>query len=271
MNDAERKQLIQKTFNTVATGYGGAPQRFFTLAAERLPAIFAFRGDEQVLDVACGTGIAACALAPYLPRGQVTGLDFSSGMLAQAQHYAQARALRNISLIEMDMQAISLPEHSFDAANCSFGLFFVSDMLTQLTHIASKVKSGGAVVCNAFFDTAFTPNVDLFLQRIKSYGVEPPEFSWKRVGSEDKFAALYHAAGLLDVKTVRADVSYRLANADEWWDVVWNAGFRGLVSQLSPEKLVQFKRDHLAEIQALNYGDGIPMNVQIVYAKGVVA
>ena len=271
MNDAERKLLIQKTFNTVAEGYGKAPQRFFTPAAERLPEIFAFRGDEQVLDVACGTGIAACALAPHVPRGQVTGLDFSSGMLAQARRNADARALHNIDFVEMDMQAITLPERRFDAANCSFGLFFVSDMLAQLMHIATQVKPGGVVVCNAFFDTSFSPNVDLFLQRIKHYGIEPPEFSWKRVGTEDKFAALYRAAGLLDVKTVRVDVSYMLAGADEWWDVVWYAGFRGLVNQLAPADLEQFKRDHLADIQALDQGQGIPMNVQIVYAKGTVA
>jgi len=271
MNDAERKQHIQKTFNTVAEGYGGAPQQFFTLAAARLPEIFALRGDEQVLDVACGTGIAACALAPHLPRGRVTGLDFSAGMLAQAHHNVRTRALRNIDFVEMDMQAMTLPERRFDAANCSFGLFFVSDMRAQLTHIATKVKSGGAVVCNAFFDTSFSPNVDLFLQRIKDYGIEPPEFSWKRVGSEDKFAALYRAAELLNVNTMRADVSYMLADANAWWDVVWYAGFRGLVSQLPPDKLEQFKKDHLADIQALDQGDGIPMNVQIVYAKGAVA
>ena len=271
MNDAERKQLIQNTFNTVAGGYGGAPQRFFTLAAARLPEIFALRGDEHLLDVACGTGIAANVLASHLPRGKVTGLDFSAGMLEQARRTTQACALDNLNFVEMDMQAMKLPERSFDAANCSFGLFFVSDMLTQLMHIASKVKSGGAVVCNAFFDTAFAPNVDLFLQRIKSYGIEPPEFSWKRVGSEDKFAALYRAAGLLNVKTVRADVSYTLATPDEWWDVVWNAGFRGLVNQLPIDKLTQFKYEHLADIQALDQGEGIPMNVQIVYAKGAVA
>ena len=271
MNDAERKQFIQKTFNTVAEGYGKAPQRFFTLAAERLPQIFAFRGDEQVLDVACGTGIAACAVAPHVPRGKVTGLDFSSGMLAQARNNALTRGLHNLDFVEMDMQAITLPERHFDAANCSFGLFFVSDMLAQLMHIATKVKPGGAVVCNAFYDTAFSPNVDLFLQRIKHYGVEPPEFSWKRVGSEDKFAALYRTAGLLDIKTVHADVGYMLADANEWWDVVWYAGFRGLVNQLAPADLEQFKHEHLAEIQALDQGNGIPMNVQIIYAKGTVA
>ena len=271
MDDAERKLHIQKTFNTVAEGYGGAPQRFFTLAAARLPEMFALRGDEHLLDVACGTGIATCALAPHLPRGQVTGLDFSAGMLAQARRHAQARSLHNIDFVEMDMQAITLPERRFDAANCSFGLFFVSDMLVQLRHIATKVKPGGAVVCNAFFDAAFSPNVDLFLRRIKEYGIEPPEFSWKRVGSEEKFAALYRAAGLHNVNTVRADVSYRLADADAWWDVVWYAGFRGLVNQLPADKLERFKAEHLADIQALDCGDGIPMNVQVVYAKGTVA
>ena len=270
MNETERKQHIRNTFNSVAEGYGGESQRLFTLAAARLPGMFAFRGHEQVLDVACGTGIATRALAPHLPRGHVTGLDFSSGMLAQANKNVQAAGLRNVDLVEMDMQAITLPERGFDAANCSFALFFVSDMRAQIAHIATRVKPGGAVVCNAFSDTPFSPNVDLFMERIGGYGIERPEFSLQRTGTEDKFAALYRAAGLQDVETVRADVSYMLPDANGWWDIVWYAGLRDPVSRLSPDELEQFKREHLAEIQALDQGHGIPVNAQVIYAKGVV-
>lgn len=272
MNETLRKQHLRKTFDTVAEGYGGSPsQRLFALAAAQLPEIFALRGDEQVLDVACGTGIATRALAPHLPHGRVTGLDFSSGMLAQAHKNAQADALRNVDFVEMDMQAITLPERRFDAANCSFALFFVSDMRAQLVHIATKVKPGGAVVCNAFSDEPFLPNVHLFMERIGRYGIERPEFSLQRTGTEDKFAALYRAAGLQDVETVRADVSYMLPDANGWWDIVWYAGLRAPLSQLLPDELAQFKREHLAEIQALDQGHGIPVNAQVIYAKGIVA
>lgn len=64
MDEQQRKQLIQNTFNTVASGYDNAAMRFFQKAAQCLPGIFNFRGNEQVLDVATGTGRAALAMTP---------------------------------------------------------------------------------------------------------------------------------------------------------------------------------------------------------------
>ena len=40
---------------------------------------------EEVLDVACGTGVVARAASRYMLRGHVTGLDLNKGMLAVAQ------------------------------------------------------------------------------------------------------------------------------------------------------------------------------------------
>jgi len=43
------------------------------------------RSDEEVLDVACGTGVVARLAASKVAPGQVTGLDLNAGMLAVAR------------------------------------------------------------------------------------------------------------------------------------------------------------------------------------------
>ena len=157
MDEQQRKAQLKKTFDTVAEGYGTTGMEFFHHAAAHLPRIFKLKGHEHVLDVASGTGIAATALAPHLPRGKVTGIDLSEGMLAQARARAQSQALDNIELHPMDMQNIGFDNAHFDAANCSFGLFFLPDMQSLLQHIASKVKSGGQVVACSFYQGSFGP------------------------------------------------------------------------------------------------------------------
>ena len=270
MNDLQRKAQIKQTFDTVAEGYGTMGMEFFHNAAARLPHIFKLQGHEHLLDVAAGTGIAATAIAPHLPRGKVTGIDLSEGMLAQARAHAQSQALDNIELHSMDMQNIDFDNAHFDAANCSFGLFFLPDMTSLLQHIASKVKTGGQVVACSFYQGSFEPNVDLFLERIQRYGVAPPPFTWKNISTEEQFHTLYTSAGLSDVQIYKHDIGYPLNDAEAWWRVIWYAGFRGLVAQLNETQLAQFKQEHLAEITALKTGRGIPLNVTALFASGRV-
>jgi ubiquinone/menaquinone biosynthesis C-methylase UbiE len=271
MDEQQRKAQLKKTFDTVAEGYGTTGMEFFHNAAAHLPRVLQLQGREHVLDVATGTGIAATAIAPHLPRGTVTGIDLSEGMLAQARARAQALGLSNIALHSMDMQHIGFEDAHFDAANCSFGLFFLPDMSGLLRHIAGKVKPGGQVVACSFYQGAFEPNIDLFLQRIQRYGVEPPAFTWKNICTEEKFHALYTGAGLRDIQLQRFDIGYPLPSAEDWWRIIWYAGFRGLVAQLSAAQLAEFKPAHLAEIDALKTAQGIPLQVSVLFASGRVA
>ena len=113
MDEHERKLHIKNTFNTVSEGYDNPALRFFINSAKKLPDIFQFKGDEQVLDVATGTGIAALELAGALPQGKVTGIDFSDGMLNQAKSKAAALQLNNTEFLHMDMQTIAFPRQPF--------------------------------------------------------------------------------------------------------------------------------------------------------------
>ncbi|MBI1282783.1 MAG: methyltransferase domain-containing protein [Thiobacillus sp.] len=270
MDEQQRKAQLKQTFDTVAEGYGSGGMAFFHNAAALLPHVFRLQGDERLLDVATGTGIAATAIAPHLPQGKVTGIDFSEGMLAQARARAQSLGLDNIELHAMDMQEIGFDDACFDAANCSFGLFFLPDMQGLLQHIASKVKPGGQVVVSSFCEGAFAPNVDLFLERIQRYGVAPPDFTWKKVCTEEQFQALFEGAGLRDVQVRRQQIGYPMDDAETWWRVIWYAGFRGLVAQLSEPDLARFKQEHLAEIAALHDGQGIPLDIPALFASGRV-
>ena len=113
--------------------------RFFPVSAYHLASLLKLKGDEHVLDVACGTGHAAIEIARRLPRGRVTATDFSPGMLEQARRKAAAGHVRNIEFLERDMTALGFSAGSFDIAVCAFGIFFVLDMETQLAHIAATV------------------------------------------------------------------------------------------------------------------------------------
>jgi len=131
--DEQAKTILKETFDTVSTGYDDKALRFFPASARNLASLLNLRGDEHVLDVACGTGHTSLAVAGQLRRGKVTAVDFSPGMLSQARRKAAEQNVGNIEFIEMDMQNLGFADNGFDIAVCAFGIFFVEDMETQLT------------------------------------------------------------------------------------------------------------------------------------------
>ena len=268
MDDAQRKEMLRETFDTVSEGYDTESLRFFSASAKHMAGLLKLRGDEQVLDVATGTGYAALAISQFLSEGYVTAVDFSPGMLDRARSNAASENIRNVEFLERDMQALgSLPDQ-FDIAVCAFGIFFVEDMDAQLLHIASTVKPGGRIMISNFQENYFQPLMGLFFKRLEARGIQMPPQTWKRISNEPGCRRLFEQAGLIEVRVEMKNQGYYLDSAEQWWDVVWNAGLRRMVAQLRPEDRKQFKREHLQEIEALRTDKGIWLDIGVLYTVG---
>lgn len=269
MDNQQQKTMLRETFNSVAGGYDSDALRFFTNSAAHMAALLNLKGGEHILDVACGTGNAAFAISPLLPEGKITAVDFSSGMLDQARSRAGELGVSNIEFLERDMQRLDFPDRTFDIAVCAFGIFFVEDMDAQLSHIVQMVRPGGRVMITNFEENYFYPLKELFFARLEKYGVQKPPQTWKRIAHEQGCRELFAKAGLQDIRVENKNVGYFLADTGQWWDIVWNAGFRRMVSRLSPEDQARFKREHLEEVGKLRTRDGIRLDVGVLFTTGV--
>ncbi|MDO9103317.1 MAG: methyltransferase domain-containing protein [Candidatus Nitrotoga sp.] len=268
MDMQERKYKIKETFNNAAEGYDKPALRFFSAAAEHLADSMRFAGNEHVLDVATGTGSVALACAQRLGAGHVTAIDLSDEMLAQAKAKAQKQQLSNLDFLCMDIEASNFTADSFDAACCGFGIFFLSDMEAGFNGIAKLVKPGGAIGISSFTGAVMEPLSQKFIERIFAYRITMPALSWKRLNSVEKIHTVYQSAGLEQLHTQTYQVGYHLAGFEEWWDILWYSGFRGLLSQLSSSDLASFRQAHQEEIELLVEAQGIWLNVEILISVG---
>ncbi|MEZ5540907.1 MAG: methyltransferase domain-containing protein [Pseudomonadota bacterium] len=270
LDETQRKQQIRKTFDTVARDYGRGASRFFHMSGELMAALLTLRGNESVLDVAAGTGATALPLARRLPQGRVVAVDFSSGMLEEATRSAAAQGLRNISFHSHDMMQLPFARHSFDHATCAFGLFFADDMGAALKTIAATVKPGGRVLVSGFRGDSFQPMAARCLNRLRAYGLEVPEtIAWQRMSEAVQLQEIFAQAGLDAMRIERRSIGYHIG-LDGWWDVVWNAGFRGLVEQLG-DRVAEFRREHLDELRPLCDDRGLWLEIEINYTSGTPA
>lgn len=271
MNAEQVKAILKDTFNTVADAYDHPSLRFFPASSRHLVDLLNLRGDEHVLDVATGTGHAALDLAARLQRGHVTGVDFSVGMLAQARRKAAARGGANVDFLEMDMQNLAFDDGRFDAALCAFGIFFVEDMEGVLARLAAKVRPGGTVaICN-FQKDYFFPLRQLLMDRLAANGIPLPPQTWERIASETGCRDLFASAGLRDIRVESRNMGYFLTDEQEWWNVVWNAGFRRMLHQLPAADIPRFREDHLREVAALKTPDGLRLDVGVLFTLGTKA
>lgn len=269
MDERQRKATPKQTFDTVSGGYDGGSLRFFPQSAQRMVALLDLRGDERVLDVACGTGHSALAAAQMVPNGRATGVDFSAGMLDQARRKAAAQGIGNVDFLERDMTALGFAADTFDVAVCAFGIFFVGDLDTQLAHVASVVKPGGKVMISSFQEGRyFHPLREMMLARLSAHAIALPPAIWQRVGNEAGCTALFDRAGLTNVRVEARNDGYYLDGAQRWWDVIRNAGLRRLVGLLPEDARERFQREHLEEVEALATKDGIWLDVGVLYIVG---
>jgi ubiquinone/menaquinone biosynthesis C-methylase UbiE len=116
------------------------------------------RPGEQVLDLACGTGVVTRLAAEKVgPTGHVTGLDLNAGMLAVARSLPPPPGA-TIQWVQGSAVAISLPDATFDAVVCQQGFQFFPDQPAALREMRRVLAPGGRV-CISVWKSAGPYNI----------------------------------------------------------------------------------------------------------------
>lgn len=100
------------------------------------------RGDERALDVGCGVGALALALAPYVR--EVVGVDPVPELLELARE--RVAELDNVAFVEGNGEALDFPRASFDLACTMRALHHIRRPELVVAELARVTRPGGIVV-----------------------------------------------------------------------------------------------------------------------------
>jgi phosphatidylethanolamine/phosphatidyl-N-methylethanolamine N-methyltransferase len=122
------------------TAFGGVSawgRRRAVAEVNRLPG-------RSVLEVGVGTGLA---LPRYLPEKHITGIDLSAEMLDRARQRVASERIGNVeSLQEMDAEATSFGDASFDIAVAMFVASVVPHPRRLMAEMRRVVRPGGHIL-----------------------------------------------------------------------------------------------------------------------------
>ena len=96
---------------------------------------------ERVLDVAAGPG--TLALQAAAAGAEVLAVDNAPAMIRRLRERARTRAATTVEGRVMDASALDLPDGSFDAVFCIFGIMLLPDPRAGLARMAAVLKPGG--------------------------------------------------------------------------------------------------------------------------------
>lgn len=102
----------------------------------------------KVLDVACGTGDFAIAIAKSsAPGSQITGVDLSEGMMAVGREKVAREGLQGkISMEQGDCEKLGFPDGTFDRVSVAFGVRNFEHLELGLREMRRVLRPDGKAV-----------------------------------------------------------------------------------------------------------------------------
>lgn len=234
-----------------------APLEVFTTAvAARLVSHAKIQAGQQVLDVACGTGVVAVTAAR---RGATaTGLDLTPKLLERARENAEIAGVK-IEYREGDAERLPFDDAAFDVVLSQFGHIFAPRPHVALAEMLRVLKPGGAIAFATWPPELFMGRMFAITARYAPPpppGVAPPT-QW----GDPTIVAERLGAAVTDLLFDRGTMSVPTLSPQHFRaNLERTAGplikLVGALSASDPQRLAQFRRDY-ENLVAEYYADNL--------------
>lgn len=146
-----RKRRVASDFDRVARGYdrlnalNPGYSKHLRWSAERL----GLEADARILDLCCGTGLSTAALRSVYPEAELTGMDASAGMLAQARYKP---GLEGVEWLQGDAMnpAAAGAAGPYDGILMAYGIRNVPDPDLCLQRVGALLADGGTLCLHEY-------------------------------------------------------------------------------------------------------------------------
>ena len=222
------------------------------------------QASDRIVDVACGTGVLAIAVAAFIESdSSVVGVDINDGMLDIAKSKAPEIDWRNAPA-----ESLPFEEASFNCALSQFGLMYFANQRTALREMMRVLQPGGLLVIVVWDRLENNPGLAAE-ERLwqQTFGEEEADNTPYSLGDKQILIKLFQDADLSDISINTYQGSARFTSIDAWI----YAGAKGWTADdaLSDEQfefLLQKARQDLGCFTTSDGSVAFPTSAHIVIA-----
>lgn len=238
-------------------------------AQDLLLEMAALQPGENVLDVACGTGLLSFDALKFTgENGRVLGTDISDKMINYASAIASKKLENRARFERMDAENLLLENNSFDAALCALGLMYVPDPRKALEEMHRVLKPGGRATVAVWGQRARCGWAELFeiVDQHVTSEVCPMFFN---LGNPGILELNFKAAGFTAISVQRISTVLFYEDAKQALGAAFEGGPVALVYFKFSEEIKQIVHDaYLSSLSPYRHGEKYEVPGEFVIARG---
>lgn len=119
----------------------------------------------KLLEVPVGTGVLSMPIYRLLPQAEITCVDYSADMMAQAEEKANKMGLENVRFLRGDVGQLPFAEESFDTVLSLNGFHAFPDKEAAYRETFRVLRSGGTF-CGCFYARGLYSRTDWFIKHL---------------------------------------------------------------------------------------------------------
>lgn len=248
------------------------PEEVSTYFGRRLVELLDIPVGATLLDVGTGRGASLVPAAKRVgSNGTVIGVDISEDAINSTSNRIEELGLTNAKAIIMNGLCMSFDDGFFDFV---LGGFVITDLHEQdhkLTDINRVLKDGGIV---GFYSWAFAEDAELMASLLREHegldvqGADSIIFDQE---TRDSMERMLHDAEFENVRTLTERVDLVFKDEEEWWQEMWDIGWRHHMKEIETKgenQLMRFKEYSFEALRDYREGYGLSFVEAVVFGFG---
>lgn len=247
----------KESWNTFSAGWkkwDDTTMEFLKVPGEEILNYLQPEGDQQILDIAGGTGEPGLTIAKNLTGGKVLITDIADDMLDVAKEKAVENNILNAEFMVCDACELPFGNNSFDAVSCRFGFMFFPDMQMAADEIYRVLKPGSRFAATVwdipeknFWVTATMGTI------MRNMNIPPPPPDTPgmfRCAKPGRMREIINKSGFRNYNEKEVDLTMNAGTAENYWNLMTEVGapIVAALSQADDEMIAKIKKEVFDQI-----------------------